>query len=61
MIKLCRPAAANVIARLADSWPRTIDDRAAREEWGWAPQYGLAEMVEDMLEKLGRKHAEGKL
>jgi len=47
--------------KIADSWPRTIDDRAAREEWGWAPQYDLPAMVADMLERLGKKHAEGKL
>jgi len=47
--------------QIADSWPRTIDDSAAREEWGWQPQYDLAAMVADMLEKLGKKHAEGKL
>ena len=46
---------------IADSWPRTIDDSAAREEWGWEPQYDLAAMVADMLEKLGKKHAEGRL
>ena len=46
---------------IADSWPRTIDDSAAREEWGWEPQYDLAAMVADMLEKLGRRHAEGRL
>ena len=40
---------------IADSWPRTINDSAAREEWGWEPQYDLAAMVADMLEKLGRK------
>ncbi len=39
--------------QIADSWPRTMDDSAARAEWGWAPQYGLAEMVADMLAKLG--------
>jgi nucleoside-diphosphate-sugar epimerase len=37
---------------IADSWPRRLDDTAAREEWGWAPQYGLDEMVTDMLERL---------
>ncbi len=47
--------------QIADSWPRTIDDSAAREEWGWEPQYDLPTMVKDMLEKLGRKYAEGKL
>ncbi|RLC61376.1 MAG: L-threonine 3-dehydrogenase [Chloroflexota bacterium] len=46
---------------IADSWPRTIDDSAAREEWGWEPQYDLAAMTADMLEKLGRKYAEGRL
>jgi nucleoside-diphosphate-sugar epimerase len=46
---------------IADSWPRTIDDSAAREEWGWEPQYDLAAMVEDMLGTLGRKYAEGRL
>ena len=37
---------------IADSWPRTIDDRVAREEWGWEPAYDLPAMVEDMFEKL---------
>jgi nucleoside-diphosphate-sugar epimerase len=47
--------------QIADSWPCTIDDTAAREEWGWEPQYDLAAMVADMLENLRRKHAEGRL
>lgn len=38
--------------QIADSWPRTIDDSAARAEWGWAPQYDLPAMVADMLAKL---------
>jgi nucleoside-diphosphate-sugar epimerase len=40
---------------IADSWPQSLDDSAAREEWGWQPQYDLAAMVEDMLEKLREK------
>ena len=47
--------------QIADSWPRTIDDSAAREEWGWEPKYDLSAMVADMLEKLGKRYAEGKL
>ncbi|HET9982262.1 MAG TPA: L-threonine 3-dehydrogenase [Longimicrobiales bacterium] len=39
---------------IADSWPRRIDDSAAREEWGWAPRYDLAAMTEDMLANLSR-------
>ncbi len=46
---------------IAHSWPRTIDDSAAREEWGWEPEYDLTAMVADMLEKLGKRHAEGRL
>jgi nucleoside-diphosphate-sugar epimerase len=46
---------------IADSWPCSIDDSAAREEWGWEPEYDLAKMTTDMLEKLGKRHAEGKL
>ncbi len=37
---------------IADSWPHSMDDSVARREWGWQPQYTLAEMVEDMLAKL---------
>jgi len=46
---------------IADSWPCSIDDRAAREEWGWEPSYDLAAMTVDMLDKLGKRHAEGRL
>jgi nucleoside-diphosphate-sugar epimerase len=46
---------------IADSWPRSIDDNAARKEWGWRPAYDLAAMTADMLEKLGKRHAEGRL
>lgn len=40
---------------IADSWPDAVDDSAARQEWGWAPRFGLAEMVDDMLENLRRE------
>jgi len=46
---------------IADSWPSSIDDTAAREEWGWSPSYDLASMTNDMLDKLGKRHAAGKL
>jgi len=44
---------------IADSWPRTIDDSAACEEWGWEPSYDLAAMTADMLEKLGQRIGSG--
>ena len=37
---------------IADSWPNSLDCSAARAEWGFAPQYSLGVMVEDMLTKL---------
>ncbi len=40
---------------IADSWPNSIDDSAAREEWGWQPEWNLERMVEDMIKNLGRK------
>ncbi|MEF8916139.1 MAG: NAD-dependent epimerase/dehydratase family protein [Candidatus Bipolaricaulota bacterium] len=40
---------------IADSWPDSMDDTPAREEWGWDPNYGLETMVKDMLEKLEAK------
>lgn len=40
---------------IADSWPRRIDDAAARAEWGWSPEYGLEAMTEDMLVHLSAK------
>lgn len=42
---------------IADSWPDSLDDTAARSEWGWAPDYDLASMTSDMLEKLGTRLA----
>lgn len=40
---------------IAESWPDSLDDSAAREEWGWNPKYDLASMTVDMLEKLREK------
>jgi len=37
---------------IADSWPSSIDDSAAREEWGWKPAWDLPSMTADMLERL---------
>ena len=37
---------------IADSWPQSIDDSAARDDWGWNAEYDLQKMTEDMLENL---------
>ncbi len=47
--------------KIADSWPSSIDDSAARKEWGWCPKYGLEAMTEDMLAKLRARHKAGTL
>jgi nucleoside-diphosphate-sugar epimerase len=44
---------------IADSWPQSIDDSAARKEWGWKPSYNLSSMTKDMLEKLSKRNEKG--
>ena len=38
--------------KLATTWPRSLDDSVAREEWGWKPSYNLEQMTIDMLDNL---------
>lgn len=40
---------------IADSWPNSLDDTCAREEWDWEPHYTLDMMTKDMLTKLKAK------
>lgn len=40
---------------IADSWPHSMDDSAARAEWGWEPEYDLSATVREMIEKLSEK------
>jgi nucleoside-diphosphate-sugar epimerase len=37
---------------IADSWPKSIEDTRAREDWGWNPTFDLASMTKDMLDNL---------
>jgi nucleoside-diphosphate-sugar epimerase len=39
--------------QIANSWPRSIDDSCARNDWGWKHAYDLDRMTEDMLKNLG--------
>jgi nucleoside-diphosphate-sugar epimerase len=40
---------------IAESWPRSLDDSAARADWGFAPKFDLATMTADMLARLRAK------
>ena len=40
---------------IADSWPRSVDASAAREDWGFAPQFDLAAMTTEMLARVAAK------
>ncbi len=41
--------------QIASSWPYSIDDSEAREEWGWNPCFDLGKMTEEMLTNLAGK------
>ncbi|WP_300868449.1 L-threonine 3-dehydrogenase [uncultured Alistipes sp.] len=43
---------------IARSWPNSLDDTCAREEWGWKPEWDLSRMTDDMLEHIRLKLAE---
>jgi nucleoside-diphosphate-sugar epimerase len=38
--------------KIADSWPNSLDDSCARDEWGWTPKYDLGSMTTDMIKVL---------
>ncbi len=42
---------------IADSWPKSIDDSAARKDWGWQHAYGLEEMTTDILMNLQKQQS----
>lgn len=41
--------------KIADSWPKSIDDSQALKDWGWKPKYNLSKMTKVMLEGLRNK------
>lgn len=41
--------------KIADSWPNSIDDSNARNDWNWKPQYNLESMTTDMIKNLKLK------
>jgi nucleoside-diphosphate-sugar epimerase len=41
--------------KIADSWPASIDDSAAREDWNWNHKFDISSMTKDMLDHLKNK------
>lgn len=41
---------------IADSWPGSIDDSAARNDWNWQEDFDIARMTEDMIFQLSKKY-----
>jgi threonine 3-dehydrogenase len=46
---------------ILDSWPRALDDSAARRDWGWAPRFDLEAMTADLVPKIREKLRRGEL
>lgn len=44
---------------IARSWPDSLDDSCARQEWGWNPKWDLKSMTEDMLRAVKEKKDKG--
>lgn len=39
---------------ILDSWPKSLDDTAARRDWGWKPKYDLDAMTDDLVPRVRR-------
>jgi len=37
---------------IAQTWPSSIDDRPAREDWGWQPKFDIDGMTKSMLDDI---------
>ena len=42
---------------IADSWPSSIDDSIARNDWNWQHSFDLDAMTEVMLKELNKRYA----
>ena len=37
---------------IADTWPNSIDDTAAKLDWGWSERFSLEELVKVMMDNV---------
>jgi nucleoside-diphosphate-sugar epimerase len=44
---------------IADSWPKSINDKEARKDWGWRHKYNLTKITKDMISSLQKKFENG--
>ncbi len=44
--------------KIADSWPKSIDDSVARADWNWNHQFDLKKMSDEMMLQLEKKYAD---
>ncbi|MCG8474572.1 MAG: NAD-dependent epimerase/dehydratase family protein [Cytophagales bacterium] len=44
--------------QIAESWPQSIDDSKAHEDWGWKPEFDLDRMSEDIITNLKKNLVE---
>ena len=40
---------------IANTWPVSIDDKDARNDWGWKPKFDISKMTKTMIDNLRRK------
>jgi threonine 3-dehydrogenase len=46
--------------KIAESWPQSIDDSLARADWGWKPNYNIAQLVDVMMENVRSQYNSAK-
>ena len=54
--KFCISYRSDFRQEIADSWPSSINDSDARNDWGWAPEYNLEKMTKDMVYNLQNQY-----
>ena len=40
---------------IAESWPESIDDSLARQDWDWNPRFDITKMTQDMISQLKQR------